>query len=171
MFEENLSQQTIVQQLQPLITQFEEEIVPIKVELLPNNRYAQNYAWMYSYEKKLKYRIQKHLGFKLIYSQEKVLFGAGGVVSEGLSNAFVHGHKKDRFVPINIWTAVSKKGLGFAITDSGKGFDENSIMKSFKNGGDFFHIAGNGFSLFEASPDFSACYQNGGKTFCILYLL
>lgn len=171
MFAENLSQESIVEHLQPVISIFEETVVPQKVELLPNNTYALNYAWMYSYEKKLKYRIEDLLGNKLVYAQEKILFGAGGAVSEGLSNAFVHGHKKDNRKVIKVWVCVAKKGLGFVIRDNGKGFNYETILKQYQSGQPFFSIAGNGFSRLFTSEGFSACYQKAGTQLCILYPL
>lgn len=171
MFQDNLTQETIVQQLRPIISVFEVEVVPDQVELLQNNTYKLNYAWMYSFEKRLKYRIQDLLGFKFSYEQEKILFGVGGVFSEGLSNAFVHGHKKDTSLPITVWVSVSKKGLGFSITDQGKGFDFGTILQSFQEGKSFYHIAGNGFPLLSNSEHFSASFQKNGTQLCLLYHL
>lgn len=171
MFRENLTQKKIKQLLQPIISVFEEEVVPDQVELLQNNTYKLNYAWMYSFEKRLKYRIQDLLGYKLTYEQEKILFGVGGAVSEGLSNAFVHGHKKNTSLPITVWVSVSKKGLGFSITDQGEGFDFGTILQSYQEGKSFYHIAGNGFPLLSNSKHFSACFQKNGTQLCLLYHL
>jgi anti-sigma regulatory factor (Ser/Thr protein kinase) len=171
MFQENLTQETIEQQLQPVISVLEETVIPNQVELLQNNTYTLNYAWMYSFEKRLKYRIQDLLGYKLNFNQEKILFGVGGVVSEGLSNAFVHGHKKNPSLPISVWVSASKKGLGFSITDQGTGFDFEAILQSYRDGKSFYHIAGNGFPLLSNSMDFSACFQKNGTQLCLIYHL
>lgn len=171
MFQDNLTRDTITRRLHPVISTFEEEVTPQLVELLPNNQYTTDYAWMYSFEKKLKYRIQGLLRRKLVPRQERILFGAGGVVSEAISNAFVHGHKKDRYMPIRVWATVSKKGLGFSIVDKGTGFDIAEVQQTYSNGRQFFNIAGNGFSLFHQSSDFTVCYQMYGKELCILYPL
>ncbi len=171
MFIENLTPEKMESRLQPVITTFEELIVPSKVELLPNNTYAENYAWMYSFEKQLKYKIEGFLKNKFRYNQEKLLFGAGGAVSEGLSNAFVHGHKKDTRKPISIWVCVAKKGLGFAISDTGKGFNYQKILQRYKGGEAFFSIAGNGFSQLYNGEEIDACYDNSGTTLNLLYTL
>lgn len=171
MFQENLTKEVITHRLQPVISTFEDEVVPQLVELLPDNRYTLDYAWMYSFEKQLKYRIQRLLGRKLTVRQAKILFGPGGVVSEAISNAFVHGHKKSRFIPIRVWATVSKMGLGFSITDKGPGFDIAEVQQTYSNGKRFFNIAGNGFSLFHQSRDFSVCYQTRGTELCIFYPL
>ncbi len=170
MFKKNLTQEKIEKQLFPVISSFEEHVIPSQVELLPNNTYALNYAWMYSFEKKLKYRIEDLLCYKINYDQEKVLFGTGGAVSEGLSNAFAHGHKKDIDLSILVWVSVSKKGLGFSITDQGSGFDVETILNQYQKGEAFFNIAGNCFPLLFSSKDFFACYQRNGTQLCILYL-
>jgi len=168
MFQKNLSKQSIVHQLGPVISVFEEKIIPSQVELLNNNHYAENYAWMYSFEKRLKYRIEELLGHKFTYNQERILFGAGGAVSEGMSNGFAHGHKKDKELPFTIWVSVSQKGLGFAITDSGAGFDFDEVYTSFKRGESFYNVAGNGFPLLHNSKEFFACFQKHGTQLCLL---
>lgn len=170
MFRENLTRETILEQLNPVISVFENKVIPQKVELLANNSYSEKYAWMYSFEKNLKYRIQRDLGYKLGYKNERILFGAGGAISEAMSNAFVHGHKKDMFKPISIWSAVSQKGLGFSVCDLGKGFDFSNVEQSFQSGQTFYHIAGNGFSLFSQSSKVSFCYHQSGIELCILFL-
>ncbi len=171
MFIDNLTQETIKKHLQPVIAVFEEHIVPNEVELLQNNTYALNYAWMYSFEKRLKYRIQDLLGYKLSYSQEKKLFGTGAAFSEGLSNAFVHGHKKDTRLAMMVWVSVSKKGLGFSITDQGTGFDFDSTLQKYKSGKSFYNIAGNGFPLLFHSQDFLACFQKNGTQLNLVFRL
>ena len=169
MLKKNLDKGAISELLRPVISEFEELVIPEKVELLQNNAYSQNYAWMYSFEKKLKYRIEKLLRNKLTYSQEKILFGPGGAVSEGLSNAFAHGHRKRTDLPISVWAAVSLVGLGFAIEDKGPGFDFEKTLADFQKGSSFFHIAGNGFSLLTASTDFDAWYNVTGNSLFLLY--
>lgn len=171
MFDKNLTRETIIQSLEPVISVFEETVVPKEVELLANNTYAPDYAWMYSFEKKLKYRIEDVLGRKLGVTRERELFGAGGAISEGLSNAFIHGHKKDTERPIAIWTCVSKQGLGVSITDEGAGFDFDRIMQRFKSKKSFFHVAGNGFSLYYKSTVCSASFRERGRQLCLLYPL
>ena len=168
MFLENISKEYIMRELSPVISVFEEQVIPSRVELLENNNYTLNYAWMYSYEKRLKYRMEGFLGFKLTFDQEKILFGVGGAFAEGLSNAFVHGHRKDNDLPLNVWVAVSEKGLGFIITDQGQGFDFNEIYMKFKKGISFFKIAGNGFPLLCNSSDIIACYRKHGTQLCLL---
>ena len=171
MFVENITRESIEQQLQPIITIFEEQVTPSKVELLPNNTYALNYAWMYSFEKNLKYKIEGFLKNKFRYTQEKLLFGAGGAVSEGLSNAFVHGHKKDIHKTITVWVCVSKKGLGFVISDKGEGFNYHTIKERFTGGEPFFSIAGNGFTQLYKAEKIAACYRNSGKSLYLVYIL
>lgn len=170
MFVEELDKTAICQHLLPVLDVFEEKIVPAEVELLPHNRYAEIYGWMYALEKRLKYRIQDVLGNRLNYDQEKVLFGPGGAVSEAFSNAFVHGHKKNALLPLSLWMAVSSKGIGLVIKDSGEGFSFEAILADFTQGKNFFHIAGNGFSSLALSSAVKASYSEEGTSFSLLYL-
>ena len=169
MFQDDISKEYIIKELNPVIAVFEEQVIPSQVELIDNNNYTQNYAWMYSFEKRLKYRIEKLLDCKLTYDQERIIFGVGGAVAEGLSNSFVHGHHKNENMSFNVWVTVSTKGLGFVITDSGPGFNFNDIYIKFKKGKSYFNIAGNGFSLLNNSNDIYACYRMHGTQLCILY--
>ena len=169
MLDNQLSRQYICEYLEPLLDIFEKEVVPGQVELLANNGYSLNYAWMYSFEKRLKYTIEGVLRTKFTYRQERLLFGAGGVFSEGLSNAFAHGHKKKMEIPISVWVAVSKKGLGIAIKDRGKGFDVEEVFGHYRKGKPFFHIAGNGLKALSLSKQIMACYRDNGTQLCLLY--
>ncbi len=169
MFDRTLDPDTVKWRLAPLTAEFDDQVIPEQVELLKNNAYAANYAWMYSFEKQLKYRVEAVLGFKLHHVQERVLFGSGGAFSEGLSNAFAHGHAKDTSRVITVWTAVSAKGLGFSITDQGAGFDFDQVMTQFKGKRMFFHIAGNGFSRLHRSPAVHANYRENGRQLCLLF--
>lgn len=170
MFADVLTQERIAERLHPVLATQAESVVPCRVELLPNNTYALNYAWMYSFEKQLKYRIEELSNKKLSYSQEKTLFGPGGAVSEGLSNAFAHGHKKDPRKAIDIWVCVSRRGLGFTISDQGEGFDYQAILRRYQSGESFYLIAGNGFSNLYNSTELVASYTQAGTRLGILYL-
>lgn len=170
MFVEHLDKQSLLRHLSPVLEEVSEKIVPAEVELMAHNRYAEKYAWMYASEKRLKYRIEKILNNRLSYEQEKTLFGPGGAVSEALSNGFAHGHKKNADLPLFLWMAVSQKGLGLTIKDSGSGFAFEKIFSDYKKGKTFFHIAGNGFSSTASSEKIKASYSDGGTMFSLLYL-
>lgn len=169
MFVAELDKHTIRETLAPLLDEFEENIVPDEVELLPHNKYAEAYSWMYAFEKRLKYRIERILRNRLNYNQQKALFGSGGALSEGVSNAFAHGHKKDGGLPFSLWAAVSVNGIGLAVRDSGTGFCFETILEKFNKGKAFYHIAGNGFSSIASSQAVEACYRENGTVLFLLY--
>lgn len=155
--------------LGPLRAEWTDRVVPNEVELLPDSRYAPVYAWMYSYEKGLKRRVESALG-RPLGAREKDLFGSDGVVSEGLSNAFVHGQRRDPKAPIVVRTAVSRRGLAFSIRDRGPGFEcRSALRQAARQGSEFYHFAGNGLRALLACRDLSFSYTDGGR--CLNLLL
>ncbi len=158
----------IVRRLSPLRAEWTDHVVPEAVELLPNHPYTPEYAWMYAYEKQLRNRIETALKYPL-RSWERVLFGTDGVLSEGLSNAYVHGHRRDASAALTIRAAVSLKGLGFAIGDRGPGFDYHTLLdKAERGSGGFFHYAGNGLRTLIANPAVSFSWTDGGRSLNLL---
>jgi hypothetical protein len=149
-------------ELEPLLDEWQEEVVPNQVTLLPHNRYAPAYAWMFSYEKRLKYRIEELLGQRLREAEPR-LFGADGVLSEALSNAFVHGHGRDPDVPILVATAVGRGGLAFSVRDRGPGFDVGPVLARLRSGGGHFRLAGNGLRTLDTTAGVRACFADGGR--------
>ncbi len=157
-------------QISPLKGAWIDREVPEEVELLPNNRYAPGYAWMFSYEKRLKHRIEKTLGHPL-GSLERRLFDSDGGLSEGFSNAFVHGNRRNAALPIEVHTAVGRGGLAFSIQDQGAGFDVASTIRAAKrNGRTFFHIAGNGIRSLLTSQRIVVSYSRGGRTLNLMLM-
>jgi anti-sigma regulatory factor (Ser/Thr protein kinase) len=155
---------TMEAQVSPLKGTWTDRVVPGKVEILFDNRYSPGYAWMYSYEKRLKYRIEEALDRRL-GSVERKLFGPDAALSEGLSNAFVHGNHRNPNLPIEVHTAVGQKGLAFSIRDQGTGFDVTSTIRDAeRNSRKLYHIAGNGMRALLKSEDIVICYTDGGST-------
>jgi len=64
---------------EPLLTSWVDTVVPRDVELVPNNLYIAPYAWMYSYEKRLRVRLEVALG-RPLHALERLLFGSDGRV-------------------------------------------------------------------------------------------
>lgn len=155
--------------LKPLLADWTDRVVPEAVELLPDCRYAPAYAWMYSYEKALKRRLEAALG-RPLGVWERVLFGSDGIFSEGLSNAFVHGQRRDPRRPIAVRAAVSRRGLAFSIRDRGPGFAVDDLLRqAARQGSGFYHFAGNGLRALLACDNLSFSYSEGGR--CLNLLL
>ncbi len=147
----------------PVLAEWTDEVVPDLVELFADHHYAPNYAWMYAYEKRLKYRIEEVLGQPL-GGLERILFGPDGVLSEAISNAFVHGHHRDPSRPIRVGCRVGTRGLLFSIGDQGKGFDVTKVLTALGRGGAYFHVAGNGLQTFDKTPGVVVSFADGGRT-------
>ena len=157
----------MVDALSPVLAQWREQVVPGEVELLPNNRYSPRYAWMFSYEKRLKYRIEALVG-RPLGELEHHLFGSDGAFSEGLSNAFVHGHRRDPERPLEICCAVGRRGLAFSIRDRGPGFDVARQLELARRGAARYHFAGNGMRVLAESTTIRASYEEEGRRLNLL---
>jgi len=153
----------------PLAATWRDIVVPRDVEILPNFRYSPVYAWMYSYEKRLKYRIEEASG-RPLKGTERRLFGADGVVSEAISNAFVHGNGRRDDLPIEIVTLVGMAGLAFSIRDCGEGFDVRKTISAVARGGAYFKCAGNGLRALNDHDGVVAAYTEGGRVLNLLVL-
>jgi anti-sigma regulatory factor (Ser/Thr protein kinase) len=168
MINQDLEFDDMAETLQPLISGWEDTIVPRDVDLVSNPRYSPRYAWMFSYERRLRDRIFEGLGRK-VPSLERDLFGADGVVSEGLSNAFVHGHRRDPERPITVRCVVGITGLALSIIDSGPGFDVEELLNMVEKNAKYFHQAGNGMKALLAKEGITASVTDGGRTLNLLY--
>lgn len=134
--------------LEPVLERWVDAVVPREVEPVPNNLYAATYAWMYAYERRLRDRLERALGYPL-RAAERMLFGTDGVVSEGLSNAFVHGHGRADDLPIEVECRAARRGIGMSIRDRGPGFDVDRVLDSLNKGRGYFRFAGNGLRAFD----------------------
>ena len=150
-------------EIEPVLDQWTDVVIPREVEIMPNFGYTPDYAWMYSYEKRLKYRIEATCGFSL-GAMERLLFGEDGVFSEAVSNAFVHGNHRRGDLPIEIVTAVGERGLVFSVTDRGEGFDVATTLEAVSRGLVYFKCAGNGLRVLNARKEVLASYGGGGRT-------
>jgi hypothetical protein len=153
--------------LGPLLAEWLDEIVPRAVQPPPHSTYSPVYAWMYAYEKALRRRLERTLG-RPLGVWERRLFGPDGAFSEGLSNAFLHGHRRDPSLAIQIACRVAHQGLDLSIHDQGPGFDFEASRAARLRGGAYFNVAGNGLRCFESDPDIVAAYADGGRTLHLL---
>ncbi len=161
---EDIPFDSLLRRLAPLRAQWEDRVVPDEVELLDHSPYRSGYAWMYSYEKDLKRRIEAALD-RPLGSAERVLFGSDGCLSEGLSNAWAHGHGRDGRLAIHVRSVVSRRGLAFTVTDQGPGFDVDAVLAQAGRGSRrFFHFAGNGLRALLAREDLSFTFRDRGRT-------
>ncbi len=147
----------------PLIDEWCDEVVPQQVDLLSSNHYAPAYAWMFSFEKRLKYRIEDVLRRPFPITMERLLFGTDGLLSEALSNAFAHGHDRNPELAITVSCAVGRRGLAYSVSDLGDGFDVEQVVARVTSGGGYYRYAGNGLRVLSACDTVLASYSDGGK--------
>lgn len=152
----------------PALADWTDRVVPAEVSGSPSHQYSPAYAWMYAYERQLRRAIEHALGRKL-GPLERALFGPGQPVSEGLSNAFVHGHRRDASLPIEVRVVVGRHGLCLAIRDQGRGFDAAAAIEALEKGRAYFRIAGNGLRALRERPDAVASFSDDGRTLLLLF--
>jgi hypothetical protein len=169
MIADGLTLTQLCQQVAPVLAEWRDEIVPRAVELLPNNLYKPAYAWMFSYEKRLKYRIEDVLQRPVPVATERLLFGADGVLSEALSNAFAHGHRRLPDLAITLTCSVGRQGLAFCTEDQGSGFDVAQVVAGLGGSGSYSY-AGNGLRALQGNDSVLACYSNGGRALSVRIL-
>lgn len=144
---------------------FCETLVPSSCRPNPNSTYRPEYDWLFTYERILAGILEPytaHLRFELI--------GDTGVLCEALSNAYCHGHKKDPAKPIDLTVYLGDKGLIVRVTDSGPGFDLETVKDRFSKGKSYFHLAGNGLKRMIHSPHFRIFFTDGGRSFNLMYM-
>jgi anti-sigma regulatory factor (Ser/Thr protein kinase) len=155
------------ERLEPLLAAWSDIVVPQAFESPLNTSYKPAYAWMHAYERQLRKRVEAimktHFG-----TSERTLFGADGAFSEALSNAFLHGHRRDPRLPIRVSCAVGLAGVAFAIHDEGPGFDPAAVAAKAERGGTYFRVAGNGFRALTGAGVLAG-YSDGGRTLALLF--
>jgi signal transduction histidine kinase len=124
---------------------------------------------MFSYEKTLKYRLEEVIGTPL-GEVERLLFGADGVLSETLSNAFVHGHRRDTSLGIEVAVGIVENGLRLSVRDQGPGFDVESALERLESGRAYFRIAGNGMRCLLERPEVFVAWSNEGREVHLLVM-
>jgi anti-sigma regulatory factor (Ser/Thr protein kinase) len=147
----------------PVVAEWCDAVLPRSVELLPHNRYAPAYAWMFSYEKRLKYRVEELAGRRL-GPAEPLLFGPDGALSEALSNAFVHGHRRDLDLAIEVAVALGRCAVALSVRDRGPGFDVAATLERLARGAGHFAIAGNGLRTLSRRDEVIASFGDGGRS-------
>lgn len=151
----------------PVLGVWHDTVVPAAIPPLQGPVYRPEYAWMWAYERTLKARIRGLLG-RPIGPADRVLFGAGGVLSEALANSFLHGHGRRPDRPIELDCAVGRGGIAFLVRDQGPGFDVAAALARLTQGGTYFRVAGNGLRALAAAEAAEACYSEQGRCLTLL---
>lgn len=152
----------------PLVADWCDQVAPARWPSPPTHAYTRAYGWMDAYERELRRRIEAALGGRP-HGLERRLFGPGTPLSEGLSNAFAHGHAHDPERPLEVRVAVGRRGLCFAVHDQGPGFDVTATLDRLQRGRGYFRLAGNGLRSLRERRDVLAGFCDGGRTLVLLF--
>lgn len=139
------------------------EILPIAVPTPSQCPYPKSYGWLYVYERQVKALLRQAWGRTA--PDRLALFGHDGVLSEALSNAFVHGHHRDPRRPIYVTGIVGVHGLAFAVSDEGQGFDFRRCLALAEKRGGYYRQAGNGLKAFIQHPTARCFWEDQGRRF------
>ena len=143
----------------------EEDLIPARFPVAPNSPYRHGYDWLYLAERKLNGHLKPWLA-----DHRLGLIGEHGLLSEGLSNAFCHGHGRDPHMPIRIVIRVGDKGVLVEIRDKGAGFMVKQTLQRFHAGKAYYSVAGNGILHMAESSDFGAFFNADGNIFYMIHL-
>lgn len=141
-----------------------DEVVPALQPELPTNCYRAEYAWQHSYERSLLRRARDWIG-----AQRHELIGTKGLLSEALSNAYVHGNQRDPSRPITVELTVGQKGYVLRVAQSGTGFDYKGIVAKYRRREHYYFIGGNGLRKLDDNRAFYAFYGDGGCSIHLWY--
>ena len=144
----------------------EERIVPALAPPAPNSPYVPEYEWMFAAERGVIRRLQAYLG-----TYRDHLVGAGGLLSEALSNAYCHAHRRDPALPITIRGLTGRRGVLIRVEDSGPGFDVEGAMRRRAAGRRYFQVAGSGMRRMAESELFQVFYDPAGSAVNLLHIV
>ena len=158
MFEE-MTIEMVLERISPWKLILSWSIVPKEFDTVKHSPYRPGYDWLFTVERKLFRLIEPR-----ILEIDDGLIGPGGVLSEGLSNAYCHGHNRNPSLPIKLDVYDGSVGIVITITDTGMGFDWKNTLDEMVRGKMFFHCAGNGFRIMNKIQHVKINYDNRGNT-------
>jgi hypothetical protein len=144
---------------------FSEIVIPKDFPKAENSNYLPEYDWLYTFG-----RTFGRVLDKWVRKHRFELIGARGLISEALSNAYCHAHKRDTTKPIFVKIFEGPDGILLNIVDSGKGFDYRAVVGKILKGKKHFNIAGNGLKRAFESERFGIFYNDQGNAFNLIYL-
>ncbi|PLY01969.1 MAG: hypothetical protein C0622_06205 [Desulfuromonas sp.] len=144
---------------------FDEIFVPKECPPASHSPYLPEYEWLFITERKLARFLDPWLK-----SYRPELIGSGGMISEALSNAYCHAHKRNARLPIQVTIYEGKAGLLLKIKDAGEGFDIDGMVSKFLSNKNYFYNAGNGTKCMFETKNFGIFYAENGTAFHLMYL-
>lgn len=165
MFLDNLTFDTTLALIGEKKLVFDEIVVPETCPCASHSPYLPEYDWLFLLERKLARFLDPWMK-----KHRPELIGSGGMVSEALSNAYCHGHKRDPSLPITIKVYQGEHGIMLQIKDTGNGFNIDTIVSKFQDNKNYFYNAGNGIKSMFDSKVFGLFYGNYGASFHLVYM-
>ncbi len=144
---------------------FDETIIPKTCPCASHSPYLPEYDWLFLFERKLARFLDTWMK-----EHRPELIGSSGIISEALSNAYCHGHKRDTSLPITVKVYQGKRGIMLQIQDAGNGFNSDTIVSKFLDNKNYFYNAGNGIKSMFDSKVFGLFYGNSGTSFHLVYM-
>ncbi len=141
-----------------------DQVIPTLQPALPTNCYRSEYAWQHSYERSLMKRARDWIG-----GQRDELIGASGLLSETLSNAYVHGNQRDPCRPITVELFVGQRGYLLRVAQSGLGFDYREVVGRYRRRAHYYNIGGNGIRKLDTNQYFCAFFGDDGRAVHLWY--
>lgn len=144
---------------------FDEILVPKALPCTSHSPYHPEYDWLFLFERKLARFLDPWMK-----EHRPELIGSSGIVSEALSNAYCHGHKRDSSLPITVKVYQGEDGLMLQIKDTGNGFNIDAMVSKFLDNKNYFYNAGNGIKSMFNSKVFGLFYGDRGTSFHLVYI-
>ena len=144
---------------------FEEIVVPENRPQASHCPYLPGYGWLFLLERQLARFLDPW-----IKKYRPELIGSSGIISEALSNAYCHGHKRDPSLPITVKVYQGEHGIMLQIKDTGDGFNIDAIVSDFRANKNYFYNAGNGIKSMFDSKVFGLFYGDRGTSFHLVYM-
>jgi len=144
---------------------FDEIIVPKTCPCASHSPYLPEYDWLFLLERKLARFLDPWMK-----EHRPELIGSSGIISEALSNAYCHGHKRDSSLPITIKIYQGEHGIMLQIKDTGEGFNIKNMVSKFLSNKNYFYNAGNGIKSMFNSKVFGFFYEDRGSSFHLVFM-
>lgn len=106
---------------------------------------------------------------QFIGAQRDELIGVSGLLSEALSNAYLHGNLRDPSCPIRVELVVGQVGYLLSVCQSGRGFDFKDTIAKYKRREKYYFVGGNGLRKLDASRSFRAFFGDAGRALHLWY--
>ncbi|PKN46813.1 MAG: hypothetical protein CVU59_04900 [Deltaproteobacteria bacterium HGW-Deltaproteobacteria-17] len=151
--------------LEPASCIYHDLLVPGEILEPSHHPYREEYGWLFVVERRIRRILSPFLEERL----RNELVGSRGILSEVLSNAYCHGHRRKIHLPIEIGIFNGKTGLLIQVLDQGTGFHVPKVISGLQRGHGYFHNAGNGMRLMSDHADFEIFFDDEGRSCNILY--